>query len=70
MDSLLSDGLRVLAVPVLDPDRHPIGAISIAAPSVRCTIDDLRERALPPLRAAAADIARALEAGGSIGFSL
>jgi IclR family transcriptional regulator, pca regulon regulatory protein len=70
MDSLFSDGLRVLAVPVLDPDRHPIGAISIAAPSVRCTIDDLRERALPPLRAAAADIARGLEAGGSIGFSL
>jgi hypothetical protein len=39
---------------------------------VRCTRDDLKTRALPPLRAAAAHIARALGAGNGngIGFSL
>lgn len=69
-DSTLSEGLRILAVPVLDPDNLAIGAISIAAPAGRISPDDFRSRALDPLRAAAWDIARALEAGGSIGSSL
>lgn len=68
-DSTLSEGLRILAVPVLDPDHLAIGAISIAAPAGRISSDDFRSRALDPLRAAARDIARALEAGGSIGSS-
>ncbi len=68
-DSTLSEGLRILAVPVLDPDNLAIGAISIAAPAGRISSDDFRARALDPLRAAARDIARALEAGGSIGSS-
>ena len=69
MDSLFADGLRILAVPVLDLDGHPIGAISIAAPAVHCTLEELRERALPLLRRSAGEIARALEAGGCSGFS-
>jgi IclR family pca regulon transcriptional regulator len=66
IESLFTEGLCVLAVPILDPDRHPVGAISIAAPSVRCTTDELRAQALVPLRKAATDIARALEASGSV----
>ena len=67
-DSTLSEGLRILAVPVRDPDGVAIGAISIAAPAARSSADDFRARALEPARAAARDIARALEAGGSVGF--
>jgi IclR family pca regulon transcriptional regulator len=68
-DSTLSEGLRILAVPVLDPDRLAIGAISIAAPAARISADEFRKRALKPAQTAARDIARALEASGSIGFS-
>lgn len=66
--STLTEGLRILAVPVLDPDGLPVGALSIAAPGARVTSEALAERALTPLRTAAATIARALEAGGTIGF--
>jgi IclR family transcriptional regulator, pca regulon regulatory protein len=67
--SSLTEGLQILAVPVLDPDGHPVGAISIAAPAARATLDEFEAMALEPLRDAARNIARALEAGGSIGFS-
>lgn len=70
MDSLFADSLRLLAVPVLDADRHPVGAISVVAPAVHCSLEDLRERALPLLTTAAGDIGRALEAAGTSGFSL
>jgi IclR family pca regulon transcriptional regulator len=68
-DSTLSEGLRILAVPVLDPDGLAVGAISIAAPAARISVEEFRKRALKPARLAARDIARALEASGSIGFS-
>ena len=67
--SSLTEGLQILAVPVLDPDGHPVGAISIAAPAVRASIEAFEAMALEPVRDAARNIARALEAGGSIGFS-
>jgi IclR family pca regulon transcriptional regulator len=68
-DSVITAGLRILATPVLDPDGFAVGAISIAAPAVRSSADDLRKRALAPLRTAAQDIARALEASGSTASS-
>lgn len=64
-DSMITGGLRIISMPVLDADGMAIGAISIAAPSVRATLDDLRRRALPPLREAVLHAARALEAGGT-----
>lgn len=70
MDSMFADALKMLAVPVLDVDGHPIGAISIAAPSVHMSFEELESRALPLLRKSAIDLARALEATGSSGFSL
>lgn len=66
-ESLFTDGLRILAVPVLDIDGYPVGAISIAAPTVRCSAIELRERALSSAQEAAVAIGKALEANGSIG---
>ena len=65
-DSLFGNGLRILAAPVLDVDDYPVAAVSVAAPAVRISIDEFRARALGPVRAAAADIARAVQASGTI----
>jgi IclR family transcriptional regulator, pca regulon regulatory protein len=63
-DSVISGGLRILAAPVLNREGHALGAISVAAPAIRVTEENLKERALAPVCAAARDIARALEASG------
>ncbi len=68
-DSGVTAGLCVLSMPVLDPDGHALGAISIAAPSVRASVSDLERRGLVALRAAVRDTARALEATGSTSTS-
>lgn len=68
-NSLFTEGLRILAVPVLDVDGYPIGAISIAAPTVRCTAEELELRALALTQSAAKSIGKALEANGSVGAS-
>ena len=65
-DSLFGNGLRVLAVPVLDVDGYPIASISVAAPIVRSTLDEFRSLALGPVQGAARDIARAVQASGTI----
>ena len=67
--STLSEGLRILAVPVRDDDGLAIGAISIAAPAGRSSEAEFRALALKPAQAAARDVSRALEASGSIGIS-
>jgi IclR family pca regulon transcriptional regulator len=69
-DSLFAEGLRILAVPVLDIDGYPVGAISIAAPAVRCTTEELERLALSLTVTAAKNIGRALQASGSINSSL
>ncbi|MBM3529685.1 MAG: IclR family transcriptional regulator [Alphaproteobacteria bacterium] len=65
-DSMFGNGLRILAAPVLDPDGCPVAAISVAAPAVRISLDEFRARALGPVQAAAADIARAVQASGTV----
>lgn len=65
-DSLFGNGLRVLAVPVLDGDGYPVAAISLAAPVVRMSMDEFRARSLEPVRAAARQIALAVQASGTI----
>ncbi|MFL9674525.1 IclR family transcriptional regulator [Pseudomonas sp. 2822-17] len=69
-DSLFAEGLRILAVPVLDIDGYPVGAISIAAPAVRCSIEELERRGLALTMVAAKNIGRALQASGSVNSSL
>jgi IclR family pca regulon transcriptional regulator len=68
-ESIISGGLRILAVPVLNQEGLAVGAISVAAPTIRVTEENLRQRALEPMRTAARDIARALEAGGGTSFA-
>lgn len=65
-DSYLGNGLRVLAVPVLDIDGYPVAALSVSAPAIRIGMEDFRRQAVAPVRNAAAEIARAVQAGGSI----
>ncbi|MGE3870836.1 MAG: IclR family transcriptional regulator C-terminal domain-containing protein, partial [Pseudorhodoplanes sp.] len=61
-----NNGLRILAVPVLDIDGYPIAALSVAAPVVRTGADDFLSRTVAPVRAAAREIARAVQASGTI----
>ncbi len=63
--STLTEGLSLLAVPVLDCDGLPMGAVSVAAPTTRRPVEALAE-AIETTKATAHEIARAIEAGGSI----
>ena len=65
-DSYFGSGLRVLAVPVLDVDNYPLAAISVAVPQMQVSQDDFRARALAAVRRAAADIAKAVQASGTV----
>lgn len=65
-NSYFGSGLLILAVPVLDIDGYPVAAVSVAAPMVRITMDNFRVRALEPVRSAAAAIAKAVQASGTI----
>ncbi|MEZ2218339.1 IclR family transcriptional regulator [Rhizobium sp. RCC_161_2] len=67
--STLSEGLRILAVPVRDADGLAIGAISVASPIGRISDEEFAALALEPAKAAARDIARVMAAAGSIGTS-
>lgn len=65
--SPISNGIAVLAVPVLDQEGYPVAAVSVTAPSVRMTSEELSAHALASLQSAASDIARGLQArGGTI----
>jgi IclR family pca regulon transcriptional regulator len=65
-DSYFGSGLRVLAVPVLDSDHYPVAALSVAVPQIQLSVDEFRDRALEAVRRAAKDIARVVEASGTI----
>jgi IclR family pca regulon transcriptional regulator len=65
-DSAFGSGLRILAAPVLDVDGYPVAAVSVAAPAVRMPPDEFRTLVLEPVRNAASDIARAVQASGTI----
>jgi IclR family pca regulon transcriptional regulator len=64
--STLSEGLRILAVPVRDTDGLAVGAISVAAPAGRISDAAFKALALKPAQAAARAIGRALQASGSV----
>lgn len=65
-DSYFGSGLRVLAMPVLDVDNYPLAAVSVAVPQIQMSSKEFREHALDAVRRAAADIARAIQASGSV----
>jgi IclR family pca regulon transcriptional regulator len=53
-------------MPVLDVDNYPLAAISVAVPQIQMSSKEFRARALDAVRRAAADIARAIQASGSV----
>jgi len=65
-DSYFNSGLRILAAPVLDLDKYPVAAVSVAAPALRMTGKEFRSRAVEPMRRAVRDIARAIQASGTV----
>ncbi|MDP2409332.1 MAG: IclR family transcriptional regulator [Pseudolabrys sp.] len=65
-DSYFGSGLRVLSAPVLDIDNYPVAAVSVAAPAVRMPAKEFKARALEPVLRAAKDIARAIQASGTV----
>jgi IclR family transcriptional regulator, pca regulon regulatory protein len=56
VDEELERGLRSIAVPVVDRSGQAIAALNISTHSTRTTRNEMRERFLPQLRAAAAQI--------------
>jgi IclR family pca regulon transcriptional regulator len=66
MDQETSLGLRALAAPVLDADGHPIAAVSVVAPAMRHSLQEFIGLAAAPVKSAAAEVARIMQAGGAI----
>jgi IclR family pca regulon transcriptional regulator len=65
-DSYFGSGLRVLAVPVLDIDSYPLAALSVAVPQIQMSSEDFKSHALTAVKRAAADIAKAVQASGTV----
>jgi len=58
-------GLRVIAAAILDPDGHPYAGVSVAAPSVACTLDEFVVTSAAPVMKAAEDLSRIMRISGS-----
>lgn len=64
-ESSITKDLRLLAVPVIGADGWAVGAISVVAPTIHSSDEDLKARALAPMLQVARQIARTHEASGS-----
>ena len=51
-------------------DGYPVASISVAAPIVRMPMDEFLSRALSALQQAAREIARAVQASGTISTAI
>jgi IclR family pca regulon transcriptional regulator len=65
VDQELEDGLRSVAVPIVDASGRTVGALNMSAHAARFTLDDLRRRVFPQLQETAARINRDLQAVGA-----
>jgi IclR family pca regulon transcriptional regulator len=65
-DSYFGSGLRVLAVPVLDIDNHPLAALSVVVPRFQMSEKEFHDRALDAVQRSARDVARAIQASGAV----
>jgi IclR family transcriptional regulator, pca regulon regulatory protein len=59
VDEELEQGLRSIAVPVLDRTGQAVGAINLSAHTTRTTRNEMREKFLPELRRIALRISEA-----------
>ncbi|MFI6278243.1 IclR family transcriptional regulator C-terminal domain-containing protein [Streptomyces sp. NPDC050988] len=67
VDQELETGLVAVAVPVTGRAGRTTAALSVSSNSARTTVDDLRERCLPPLRKTAEAVSTALAHGETRG---
>jgi IclR family transcriptional regulator, pca regulon regulatory protein len=56
VDEELEVGVRSLSVPIYDAGGHVVAALNACCPSMRFAVDEMREKLVPELRAAAASI--------------
>jgi IclR family pca regulon transcriptional regulator len=63
-DGDIVSGLRILAVPALDADGNALASLSVAAPSMRMSLERFVAVAFGPINDAARDFSRALNAAG------
>jgi IclR family transcriptional regulator, pca regulon regulatory protein len=70
VDQELEEGLRALAVPLRDPGGALVGAVNLAMHTSRWSVEAIRRRLLPRLRATAEAIETDLGAGGSAAVAL
>ncbi|MDA8283615.1 MAG: hypothetical protein M0Z42_10075 [Actinomycetota bacterium] len=64
VDQELEDGLRSVAVPIVDRSGTVIAALNASVHTSRATMDDLRRQVLPQLQAAGARINNDIRAVG------
>jgi IclR family transcriptional regulator, pca regulon regulatory protein len=58
-------GLRVIAAPILDPDGRPYAGVSVAAPSMACSLEEFVRKSSGPVTEAAGALGRMLSIAGS-----
>jgi IclR family pca regulon transcriptional regulator len=56
VDQELEEGLRAIAAPIRDRGGAVTGAVNVSVHAARATVDEIRDRILPPLLAATAAI--------------
>jgi IclR family pca regulon transcriptional regulator len=57
VDEELERGLRAIAVPIVDRQNQVVAALNLSTHATRTTRNEMRDKFLPELRAAAAQIA-------------
>jgi len=67
VDQELELGLRGIAAPITGADGHTFAGLSVSSTAARLDLDELLERCLPPLVAAAQTISSALRRGAGAG---
>lgn len=63
VDEELEVGVRSLSVPIYDAAGHVIAALNACCPSMRFNVEDMREKLVPELRAAAQSINERFQQG-------
>ncbi|TAN27373.1 MAG: IclR family transcriptional regulator [Castellaniella sp.] len=63
-------GLFIVAAPVLDADGVPVAGLSVAAPALRMRLPEFEALAADPVRTAAAELSKSLQASGCFATSV
>jgi IclR family transcriptional regulator, pca regulon regulatory protein len=58
-------GLRVVAAPILDPDGHPYGGVSVTSPTMASSLEDFVANSSGPVVRASVELGRILRLSGA-----